>query len=62
NGPGVDDAATDKIFQRFYRADESRSTAGTGLGLSLVAAVIELHGGRINAKNLMPGLQIITIF
>jgi signal transduction histidine kinase len=45
DGPGVPAAARDKIFQRFYRLDASRSTPGHGLGLALVAAVAELHGG-----------------
>jgi signal transduction histidine kinase len=45
NGPGVPAPAREKIFQRFYRLDASRSTPGHGLGLALVAAVAELHGG-----------------
>ena len=49
-----------KIFERFYRADKSRSKSGTGLGLSLVSAVISLHQGKVFAKNTQNGLQIIT--
>jgi signal transduction histidine kinase len=60
-GMGVDDEETDKIFNRFYRSEQSRNTEGTGLGLSLVAAVIHLHGGEIKATNTNPGLRIITV-
>ena len=60
-GAGVAKEDTDKIFQRFYRSEKCRSTSGTGLGLSLVSAVIELHGGTIEAQNTNPGLTIITI-
>jgi signal transduction histidine kinase len=47
DGPGIPAAARDKIFRRFFRLDASRSTPGHGLGLALVAAVAELHGGGI---------------
>ena len=50
-----------KIFDRFYRVDESRHSAGTGLGLSLVAAVVALHGGTVKARNTHSGVEIITI-
>ena len=50
-----------KIFDRFYRVDESRHSAGTGLGLSLVAAVVALHGGTVKARNTHRGVEIITI-
>lgn len=60
SGPGVEDDETDKIFDRFYRGEKSRSASGTGLGLSLVSAVIELHGGNVRAENKCPGLSIIT--
>ena len=47
NGPGVPPDKRDEIQKRFVRLDESRSKPGTGLGLSLVVAVMKLHGGRL---------------
>lgn len=58
SGPGIKDDDQAKVFDRFYRAEESRTTPGNGLGLSLVAAVIMLHEGKIALKNLHPGLEI----
>jgi len=60
-GVGVPTAEHDKIFNRFYRTEKSRSSTGTGLGLSLVNAVINLHGGNLEVENANPGLRIITI-
>jgi len=61
SGPGVAEGELSKIFDRFYRAEQSRTGAGTGLGLSLVRAVIELHGGSIRAENTPQGFRILTI-
>ena len=51
DGPGMDDTQLEHVFERFYRADSSRTRAsgGAGLGLSIVAAVAEAHGGRASA-------------
>jgi signal transduction histidine kinase len=45
-GPGIDEAEREIVTRRFYRSDRSRRTQGTGLGLSLVAAIAKLHGFR----------------
>jgi two-component system, OmpR family, sensor kinase len=52
HGPGLDEEDTSRVFERFYRADESRarSSGGAGLGLSIVAAVTEAHGGVAEAR------------
>ncbi|HEY2009580.1 MAG TPA: HAMP domain-containing sensor histidine kinase [Rhizomicrobium sp.] len=58
NGKGVPEPMREKIFERFFRVDSSRATAGNGLGLSIVAAVTELHAGRVFAEDNNPGLRI----
>jgi signal transduction histidine kinase len=46
-GPGISDNERDTVFTRFYRSDRSRHAVGVGLGLSLVAAIVKLHGFRL---------------
>jgi signal transduction histidine kinase len=46
SGPGIAETERDEVTKRFYRSDKSRCTQGLGLGLSLVAAVVNLHGFR----------------
>jgi signal transduction histidine kinase len=46
-GPGISEADREVVTRRFYRADKSRRTPGAGLGLSLVAAIVKLHGFRL---------------
>lgn len=58
SGPGVPEAERGKVLSRFYRLDQSRNTPGSGLGLSLVAAVARLHGGRLELADNAPGLKI----
>ena len=47
SGPGIPESARARIFERFGRAESSRGTAGSGLGLSIAGAIVKAHGGRI---------------
>ncbi len=58
NGPGIPADLHGEVFRRFFRADCSRSTPGSGLGLSLVHAVVELHGAAIALLDNHPGLCV----
>jgi signal transduction histidine kinase len=46
-GPGIGEDEREAVLRRFYRSDKSRRTVGTGLGLSLVSAIVKLHGFRL---------------
>ncbi len=62
DGPGIPQAEREKVFQRFYRVEGSRSLhPGNGLGLSLVQAVINLHGGSVTLGDNSPGLRVSVI-
>jgi signal transduction histidine kinase len=56
NGPGMPPEALERAKDRFFRVDESRTTQGSGLGLSLVDAVARLHDGTFSLWNREPGL------
>jgi two-component system, OmpR family, phosphate regulon sensor histidine kinase PhoR len=62
-GPGVPEADLERVFERFYRVDKSRTRdpGGTGLGLSIVRHLVELHGGRVRAENRKEGGAVFTI-
>ncbi|HXQ12074.1 MAG TPA: HAMP domain-containing sensor histidine kinase [Caulobacteraceae bacterium] len=67
-GPGVSDADRQRIVQRFVRLENSRNKPGAGLGLSLVAAVAEAHGGRLELDEgpgavggFGPGLRVALV-
>jgi signal transduction histidine kinase len=51
SGPGIDDAAADRLFDRFFRGDPShaRTIEGTGLGLAIVRSIARVHGGTVDA-------------
>lgn len=59
-GPGVPDAAIQRIFKPFYRveSDRDRDTGGSGLGLAIVERVVALHRGSVKAENIAPGLKV----
>ncbi len=59
DGPGIPSEEREKVLQRFYRLDTSRSTPGAGLGLSLVAAVAELHHAELLLEDNQPGLRVV---
>jgi signal transduction histidine kinase len=62
DGSTLDEADLSAIFERFYRADRSRSrdTGGAGLGLAIVKKLVEAHGGRVRAENTTPpGVSVI---
>lgn len=58
NGPGIPRDEREKVFRRLYRLEQSRTTAGHGLGLSLVAAVADLHCARVTLHDNRPGLRV----
>ena len=60
-GPGVPPEEQEKIWQRLYRGDHSRSQRGLGLGLSVVKALVEAHGGRVAVANDPGGGAIFTV-
>lgn len=58
HGPGIAPQNRERALKRFVRLDESRTKPGTGLGLSLVAAVARIHGGRVLMEDNHPGLKV----
>ena len=62
DGPGVRAEDLPRLTHRFYRAERSRTTVGNGLGLSLVAAVADLHEARLKIELLSPGLRVALLF
>ena len=64
DGPGVEPASLPRLFDRFFRADKGRSRqhGGSGLGLSIVAAIVRMHRGRVAASATPGGGLTITVF
>ncbi len=58
-GPGIPAKDRERVLKRFVRLEESRTQPGTGLGLSLVAAVARLHGGELRLEDNLPGLLAV---
>nr|WP_277614295.1 ATP-binding protein [Kaistia nematophila] len=62
NGPGIPEAERVRVLQRFVRLEKSRSQPGSGLGLSLVDAVVKLHHGTVALGDAEPGLVVTLRF
>ena len=60
DGPGIPAEERERVFDRFYRLEASRTTEGNGLGLSLARAVVRLHGGTITLEDNGPGLRAVV--
>lgn len=64
SGPGIPEADLDRVFERFFRSDPSRSRAnvpGLGLGLAIASWVVKEHGGTIKASNRPQGGSTFTV-
>ena len=61
NGSGIAPEHLPRVFDRFYRADASRSSTGTGLGLSLVKSIVDLHGGSARIESELGRGTIATL-
>lgn len=60
-GPGIPEADRGRVLERFVRLEKSRSAPGSGLGLSLVAAIVRLHGGQLRLEENNPGLKAVIL-
>lgn len=58
-GPGIAEADRSRVLDRFVRLETSRTRPGSGLGLSLVAAIARLHKGTLNLEDNSPGLRVV---
>jgi signal transduction histidine kinase len=61
NGPGISADDRERALKRFVRLEASRTKPGTGLGLSLVAAVARLHHGTVRLEDNAPGLRAVLV-
>ncbi|MDF1775581.1 MAG: ATP-binding protein [Rhizobiaceae bacterium] len=62
NGPGVPQADREKVLRRLYRLERSRTTPGSGLGLSLVKAIADIHNVDLTLTDNQPGLRVSLTF
>ncbi len=62
DGPGIDSADLPFVFDRFYRGQDSRGTAGAGLGLAICRALVEAQGGTIAAEDAPGGGARFTVY
>jgi two-component system, OmpR family, sensor kinase len=63
HGPGISDEAAEQVFERFWRASDSRGrdSGGAGLGLAIVAGVVDAHGGSVRAQNHPDGGAVFIV-
>ena len=61
-GPGIPEEEHEAVFRRLYRVERSRTTPGSGLGLSLVKAIADLHGAKVQLADNNPGLRVMVSF
>ena len=62
DGPGIPIEYRHKVFEKFFRLEQSRNTKGNGLGLSLVAAIARIHNISITLEDNHPGLRVELLF
>jgi len=62
NGSGIPADMREKVLQRFFRLEKSRTTPGNGLGLSLAAAIVKLHDATMTFSDNQPGLRVTVSF
>ena len=61
DGPGIPPDERGRVLDRFYRLEKSRTSVGSGLGLSLVKAIAELHGAKVELDDNLPGLRVTVM-
>ncbi len=61
-GPGIPTTERENVLRPFYRLETSRTTEGSGLGFSLVAAITKLHGATLSLSDNGPGLRVAVLF
>ena len=62
SGPGIPAEERSRVFQRLFRLEQSRTTPGSGLGLTLVKAVADLHDASLSLTDALPGLRVTVVF
>jgi two-component system sensor histidine kinase MprB len=61
HGPGFSDGDLERVFERFYRAEDARGMPGSGLGLAIVRQAAEAHGGSVEAANAPGGGALLRV-